>query len=407
MSPWLRSLACSWLLVACGSEARPDTGPTGDDATMDATADVAPPPDAAPPADAAAMDSATSTLEVDEYFVGFFDTLCAWFVRCEPKIGAVAFGETTCHPLRRDAIEADFIAAVAAGTADFDADIASECLSGLAAAECNVASVDLARCDAAFVGRSLAGEPCATALDCREGVCAIGASCPGSCEVLSEGDACERPSQCALGLTCRAGSCDAAAGAGEACARRTDCAFPMTCGLSGTCQEPPGSGEACSTSLGGDLCGQDDVCRDGACAVGAAAGEACSGTSPCAPGGRCVEGACVATAVAGEACETGGCIALHLCVGAVCVALPSPGGACSAELPCVQGGCRDGVCVLLPEGETCDPNVQFGECAGFCQSSTCRAALTEGEVCRGSSQCAGGLSCRETGGRARCTAECT
>ncbi len=348
----------------------------------------------------------TSALDVNTYFDEFFGTLCAWLVRCEPKLGAAAFGEVSCHPLRREAVRAQFLAGLSAGATDFEPAVARECLAELSAATCNVASVDLTRCDDAFVGRAFEGQPCATDLACREGVCSVGARCPGSCVVQHEGDVCARPSECARGLTCRDGSCAPPATSGQPCSRRTDCAYPLTCGAAGACQAPAGPGESCATSLGGDLCGGDDVCRDGLCAAGAGVGSACSRAAPCAPGGRCIDETCVATGVAGTSCEVGGCIALHACVGAVCVPLPHRGAACSVELPCVQGACRDGVCSLLSAGEECDGDVQFGECEGFCRSSTCEAPLDEGALCRSSSQCGPDLSCREAAGPGRCLPAC-
>ncbi|MBW2464190.1 MAG: hypothetical protein JRH11_21255, partial [Deltaproteobacteria bacterium] len=211
--------------------------------------------DAAPPGDslvspdggggAAAMTDAApedamgaSALDVNTYFDEFFGTLCAWLVRCEPKLGAAAFGEVSCHPLRREVVRAQFLAATTEGITDFEPAVARECLSELSAATCNVASVDLTRCDTAFVGRAFEGQPCATDLACREGVCSVGASCPGSCVVQHEGDPCARSRECAGGLVCRDGSCAAPAALGQPCNRRTDCAYPLTCGAAGACQAP-------------------------------------------------------------------------------------------------------------------------------------------------------------------------
>jgi len=382
--------------LACGGGGASPDASTGADAT--------PGPVTVDASDSTSDAGTDSGLRPDIYLDRFLAGSCAWFLRCEPKIGAVAFGQVLCHPIRRSALKASFLSLLDSGAVSFDADTAARCLAMLDAAECNVADLDLALCDAAFVGQSGPGEACVTGLACAEGECVVGASCPGSCVAVAEGGACRRARECASGLACVGGVCAPPRVLGERCERRTDCASGLVC--AGRCVAPPGLGEPCSRGVGGDLCAADRTCIDGACAAASALGEACDDSTPCAPGGRCIEGVCVPTAVAGEPCVTGGCLALHACVGGVCQPMGTAGDACSDALPCVEGACRDGVCELLADGESCAADVQFGECRGLCVGGTCRPRVAEGGACRGSSQCEAGFVCREVSGPASCQPAC-
>lgn len=396
------------LLVACGSS------PASRDASLELYAGVS--PDAAIDtidAGAATVD-AGEPLRLATYLDHFFEDLCGWFVRCEPKIGALALGQTLCHPLRREETRARFEALVASGEARFDPARARACLDGLHVAECDPATLDLDRCDAAFVGRVALGGACAHDLGCADGRCIFGESCPGTCMARAAGQSCGSHADCEGDLACVESVCGVRRGAGEPCARRTDCAFPLTCGMDGTCGAAPSEGDACRVSLGGDLCARDLVCADGgsgarACVVGAAAGEACSTARGCAPGGRCVGGTCVATVEPLAACSsTAQCVWLHACVDGACAPMPTArlGGTCDEERPCVEGACVDGACVLLGAGAACDDEVEFGECVGTCRREVCEAPRGEGEDCAGSAACEPGLECRESGRGPRCLPRC-
>lgn len=361
-----------------------------------------------------APDAGEPTLAVDAYVDTFYASLCTWFVRCEPKIGTLAFGETLCHPLRIAESRTRFRDLVLSGDARLDATLAQRCLDALRSAECNAAALDLEGCDRAFVGQVPVGGACTRELACADGTCVIGAECPGTCVAVAAGGTCATASQCEGDLGCIGGRCAARHNAGEACMRRTDCVAPLTCGLDGTCAAPPTLGEACRTSAGGDLCGGDFVCRDVGgstqCAAGAAPGAACSGSNPCAPGGRCVMGACVATAAAGQPCTSSdGCIALHACSSGTCTALPTAtlGGACTTDMPCVEGACVSGVCTLLEAGAMCDAATQFGECRGECTARVCQAPRASGADCSGGgARCEEGLACRAVSGGLRCVPAC-
>lgn len=388
-------------LLCAGCEpgyAQPDSGLPGTDSGASIV-------DAGPPD----LDAGGAPSSVDEYLDRFFAELCGWFVRCEPKIGLVALGETLCHPRSMTQTRQTFVSLVDRGAARFDGTVAGRCLAELEEAECNVAALDLSRCDAAFVPLVAVGGACLQDLECVDGRCETLDLCPGHCVARSAaGDPCGRPSDCVSGLACVGGVCAPARAVGEPCDRRTDCAFPSTCTAAGTCGAPPAEGEPCTAAAGGDLCGGDAVCQGGTCQPGAAPGEACSRERPCAPGGRCVEAVCVATAPAGAACVPSGCIALHACVDGSCQPLPIAGQACSEALPCVQGECRSRVCTLLPPGEGCDgaDPPHFGSCEGQCVRDVCSPRLAEGEPCGRSAECADGLECREASGPPVCRPVC-
>lgn len=408
------ALSCCLGLLACGSPgAQPDGGASLDAALADAVVADAVVADAVV-ADAFVADAGEEPLALATYLDHFFEDLCGWFVRCEPKIGALALGQTLCHPLRRDETRAGFEALVASGEARFDPALARACLDGLHAAECDPATLDLDRCDAAFVGQVALGAPCRHDLGCADGRCIFGESCPGTCMARGAGQSCGSHADCEGELACVESTCGPRRGVGERCVRRTDCELPLTCRLDGTCGDAPAEGALCRVSLGGDLCHGDLVCADDGggtrvCSVGVAPGEVCSTSYGCAPGGRCVEGTCVATAAPQADCRSSAqCAWLHVCVDGACVPMPTAtlGGACDDERPCVEGSCVDGACALLAPGAVCDDEVQFGECAGTCRRGVCEAPLAEGAECAGGATCATGLECRESGRGPRCLPRC-
>lgn len=397
--------------VASGLDAEPsdsglraDAGQAADAAGADASATA---PDASAP-DAGQSQAA----EVQAYTTQFFDALCSWLIRCETKLGAAALSQTQCHPLRRAAVEANYLDLLGRGLLRFDAAEAQRCLTALSGAACQIGAVDLRQCDRALRGTVSEGEPCGSTLACAEGICALEASCPGHCRALAVDAACADNSECLYPNVCRGGTCQAPSGLGGACERRTHCAAPLLCGSNRFCEAPAPSGSVCVYALGGDTCAGVQVCRmNGAarsCGAGAAIDAACSGSEPCAPGGRCVEGHCLQTAGPGEACtRSEQCIGLHVCRGDRCVPSAVLGAACDADLPCAQGACVNGTCALLGDGETCSTDTAFGECSGFCAGSRCRARLAANASCRSSGECGAGLECREAGGPAQCLPDCS
>lgn len=380
-----------------------------------APVDGSTPVDGAIPGDGAIPDSGSppSAADVNAHFDEFFEHICPWYVRCERKIGSAAFGQVRCHPVVQAETRARFIALVTSGQALFDGAQSRACLDALAAAECNLFTVDLASCDAAFVGQAALGEACGHDLACGDGSCQFGDACPGTCVATAAGGACAGHSECEGDLACVDGQCAPRRMAGESCARPTDCVFPLLCGTGDTCQPPPTEREACINVGGFDSCGGDFSCIDSVCTTGPAPGDACShATNPCRPGARCVDGTCVATGGPGAPCEglTGNCITLHACVGGTCEPLPAAsidGGVCSSSEPCVEGVCVSGACTLRADGEECSGDPIFGECEGHCASggagpSTCQSLLAEGEECASSGECGENLECREGPGRPRC-----
>jgi alpha-tubulin suppressor-like RCC1 family protein len=254
--------------VATDGSRLADADPGSDAGTDDAGADAG---------------DAGASLTADIYLDRFLAKSCAWFLRCEPKIGAVAFGEVLCHPSRQRELRASFVGLSESGAVVFDAEVGARCLAQLDAAGCNVAELDLDLCDRAFVGQSGPGEACATGLACAEGECVVGATCPGSAACI--GGTCFCPgTKTNCGGVCRElttsrNNCGAC---GVACARGATCE-------SGRCVCPIGE-EACGGSCvdigtntdhcgGCDIvCGGGQTCEAGRClcpAGSSACGDGC------------------------------------------------------------------------------------------------------------------------------------
>lgn len=300
---------------------------------------------------------------------------------------------------------------------------------------------------APFHGDRAEGEPCsgddALVSDCAQGLVCAGGTCASPCLALGgrqRGERCGNDlvgtyDDCAGSLWCNhVGICEERAGAGEPCAG-DQCAEGLACDWNSlTCVPRPGAGEPCEGS-----CADGLFCdyRSGVCRRASGEGERCT-ELPCADDLYCQptndgwDAFCRSYAAEGEDCSQRPCGDRLYCDDADrCVAAPGEGR------PCLFGVlCADGVvcepqttrCVAPPEeGRAC---IQ-GECApgtfcdvamdptgvgictarrandepcsghrqcqsGYCPNGYCWPIPLEGDDCRGTDACAGGLVCNGT-----------
>jgi hypothetical protein len=199
--------------------------------------------------------------------------------------------------------------------------------------------------------------------------CTGGRRCvAGACVSLrANGQACQRPGECASG-SCVDGFCCESACGGQ-------CEACDAAGHEGECVAvsgaPHGGRDACATDgspcggacdgVGRDACaypGAETTCRDGSCFLGTATLAAgCDGGGACPPeqDQDCAPFLCGADACAGDCTVDADCAAGDFCRAGVCVPLLGRGQACTAESQCADGRCVDGFC--------CD-----GGCEGQCEA---------------------------------------
>ncbi|MBI5482182.1 MAG: hypothetical protein HY906_25225, partial [Deltaproteobacteria bacterium] len=285
------------------------------------------------------------------------------------------------------------------------------------------------------------GQSCTAANQCISGFCVDGyccnAACNGACDVcnatagtctlvgaggtgspscapyLCGGSSAACPSTCSSDAGCSTGNfCDGATcvptlSAGSPCTRSAACA-------SGSCVDGYCCNTACSASC--------DVCNatPGTCTpapTGSAGSPSCSpylcnGTSTTCPGGCTTDAQCGAG---------------FYCNGTACVAKKSTGQVCGGANQCQSGYCADGYCCnaacvgpcdlcnvtpgtcTTPGGfignPTCAPYLcatgtatcptscsQDSQCSpgNYCNGTACVPALTQGQACTRSAQCASG-----------------
>ncbi len=310
-----------------------------------------------------------------------------------------------------------------------DACAAGACLGGASVCDC-ASDADCA---------PFQTDLCQAALVCVDGQCQVGlgqpVGCPpsddpclvsqcdpatGACGTTpaADGTTCGDPADaCAVGATCQAGACVAAAGL---CDDGNPCTTDVCDPIKG-CGHLPAEG-ACDD---GNACTEGDVCVEGAC-VGEpvcacesdddCAGEGfdlCLGTWSCQAAVCVVVGAPVDCSKLGDGvCAVGACDAT---TGACVVAAVADGTACDDADPCTEGTvCAAGECgggdtKVCNDGNPCtDDSCQAGKgCVHKPNSAPCDDgnACTVDEACAGGT-CKGGVAVVCTGGGACATAVC-
>lgn len=265
-------------------------------------------------------------------------------------------------------------------------------------------SASAVACETAFRG----SQPCNLAPDAPSG---CGPLAWGS---LAQGDRCDDPLTCGLGLFCErlsgdapCGLCTTEPGIGGPCgpsAYGAPCQQGICDGTS--CDQPSTLGQPCYVTAA--ACTVGLTCQQGDCLPPAPDGGVCGGAADCADGLYCQGGNCAPRADAGAPCSAGGCAAGlgcgltpdggslcepfvpggpcvlgqdgGMCLEAEwcgpdggCLPMPGLGGACVNGAPCLAGGCVAGLCSLLGAGEICTGGAacENGRCGGSGEYPVC------------------------------------
>jgi len=289
--------------------------------------------------------------------------------------------DATLQAQFEDKTVAQWQAAIARGTASYDAAKMKECLDAMRALGCgmfNAQQPDV--CKDAIKGTVASGGACHIDEECTsELFCDVDTACPGICATrLAASSPCNRTSQCTGALQCVNGACGTSGGEGSACQGNTsvECGSFLTCiGANG---QTPGSCE-----LMGSLAtaGSGEACRFGQ-----------------APMVLCQAGYyCALQSVASGTFEmTFSCDALLTTAGATC-RLGVPSGCLPAEY-CditITVGTPTGTCTPLPiAGQDCLGSDNSARCA---PSLACDDAATPNPKCveveRLTSTCTADVAC--------------
>jgi hypothetical protein len=288
------------------------------------------------------------------------DAFCTRLVRC----GLVA-STAACEALL-DVDNEELLAAIEAGTIDYDGVAARECLDAFAAASCDQSSesvrVEPPACAEAIRGTVADGGVCHASAECISQDCTVPdcgmACCAGTCATTTPdaaiGGSCATAS-CVDGAYCDAAMvCRALLAANATCTGNDECGYGLYCeqtGPSGVCRDAPNRGDACPTGDCADL------------------------------GDRCDQATmiCVALSAAGGPCGTsgGGCQFGLVCDAATmsCASPPAIGQPC--QFQCADGAyCDAGTCAAVkPDGQMCvgDDECVSDYCDPFATPSVCAA----------------------------------
>lgn len=349
---------------------------------------------------AAALAAGCSPPTVGEYAEELELAYCEWETECHRFPGV-----TECQGARGLDQDPDFaylIAAVKAGTAEYDGEAARDCLAAIRERGCEEAEPEPpAVCDDVFRGRIGRNGPCMSSLECAgDAVCGFDPSCadeccPGACRVLpdplAEGEACGGTAPCEEGLYCAVD--------------------PMTF-VSTVCTPRVKAGGSC---LLGEACVADAYCEDTTATcrelVDRAEGESCGRREErCVAPAEChyvqppgdefgeAEQTCVVPGHLGAPCDpqdysTCARFDTYCDEGSrLCTLLPVPGSACASSGCAEYAYCETGPYV---EGQAAGPG-------------TCKALAGAGERCGEVDgayvQCLGDLWCDED---SRCSLQTT
>jgi len=323
---------------------------------------------------------------VGEYAEQLELAYCQWETECH-RFSSV----TECQGARGLDRAPEFvylIEAVAAGSAEYDAEAALGCLAAIREQGCGEAYPERpADCEAVFRGRIGRNGPCMSSLECAgDAVCGFDPGCadeccPGACRVLPEpqgkGETCGGTALCKEGLYC---AVDPTTFAPTVCESRVKagggCLFGDECVESAFCD-----GETCRKYADREV-GESCDAREDRCVAPAE----CHSIRP---GDETEVLRCVVPAGLGEPCDPddyAGCARFDTFCEAtsrLCTLLPVPGAACSPEgcagyAFCVNDAGDEaaiGTCEpLAGPGDACgDIGAMYVQCLGdlWCEDSVC------------------------------------
>jgi hypothetical protein len=297
--------AASLSLAACGGD---DDGPVS--------------PDAAPgtPDGATATPDAATGVPLSDFSAQLDHAYCDLDVRCRfaVSVDACLQGQTEYNPIPQ------LVAVVAAGRADYHADLAQPCLDAIAASDCSLTTLTTMSeaCSAVFTAKVALGGTCFADEECLSELCTRGCNagtcCAGSCDANPYGPpgaTCNTTDDCDYQGYCPASStgvatCVARLEEGAACEAGSDtCQFGLTC--DGTCKRLPAHGESCMAGVFLPCSDVNDLCDPATakCVARPLPGEACNADQgvDCVNYARCVIDTCVALALEGEDCAHNEC----------------------------------------------------------------------------------------------------
>ena len=332
----------------------------------------------------------------------YAEGMCAAFTKCSPIAASLFLGANDCPTLIAaqigNAALPGIQAAVAAGTAKYNASAATSCRDAVASAGCSFANNPyLSACEDTLSGTVDQGGACGIDEECKGDLyCKYDGTCPGACSPLeAEGALCRITKDCQSGLTCfvstgTTGQCTSKPTLGQECGYDLpgDCApqsgDAVICwGASSTARgkcvavnaiASQAIGSTCSL-LSGSLCVSGASCQiasvllNGTCVAAASAANSCPFAFPdpcgkdqyCTATGPSAPGQCSLLPTAGQPCVTGViqtfsnrvCAADHVCAAGNCVKYRANGGACTANSVCYSGRC-DSQSQLCVPNQNCD-----------------------------------------------------
>jgi hypothetical protein len=153
-------------------------------------------------------------------------------------------------------------------------------------------------------------------------------------------------------------------------------------------------------------CAAGLACVGGACTAGSVEGQSCQASAQCISGLECIGGVCATGGTEAQKCERASeCVSGLSCVAGICTAGGfEKGQTCKASAQCVSGlACVDGVCADSESGREGQPCEQPSECVSGlqCTAGVCTPGRLPGETgdvgqsCEASAQCEAGLACVE------------
>ena len=272
------------------------------------------------------------------------NALCSKFESCAPFAITVLFGDTaTCTSVAKAGCLGSLKATMTAATPD----VFLKCSADLKMASCS----------------DVLSHKTPPSCQPKGGTVGNGMACGDDWQCMS--------GRCVIADNSTCGVCASLSPAGGPCPRDTDdeCEYGLVCADNLICVAPGAGGAACDAN---HPCAHPNVCQgatmtaQGTCAMGGAAGDACTSDQGCSISQglwctRAVNRTCAAigTAEPGMPCGFLGLTQFSLCKGGgacnvatgsamgTCPRVGMPGEACSASLPCKPGAlCVNGLCTV-------------------------------------------------------------